>query len=69
MKPNITLREARGKKTLAEVAEAMGLHEASISLYESGKRTPKDYMKVKLANYYNKGILELFFEPYYEDVK
>jgi transcriptional regulator with XRE-family HTH domain len=46
------LREERGL-TQAQVAEAIGVTESSISFYESGKKQPSLDKIIKLADYYN----------------
>ena len=51
----------RGKKSREEVAKALGLSISAISMYESGERIPRDSIKIKIANYYNKSVQEIFF--------
>lgn len=55
------LKMARGEKTRKEVCEAVGISRNALMMYENGKRIPKDEIKIRLANFYNKGIEELFF--------
>lgn len=55
------LREARGDKTRKEVSKAVGISLNALMMYENGKRVPRDDVKIRLANFYNKGIEELFF--------
>lgn len=55
------LKNARGEKTRKEVCEAVGISRNALMMYENGKRIPKDEIKIRLANFYNKGIEELFF--------
>lgn len=52
----------RGKRTQAEVAAAIGVSTSAINMYESGERIPRDDIKLKLANYYNKPISSIFFD-------
>lgn len=56
----VDLREQKNK-TQAQVAEDLGLSTSAITMYENGKRIPKDEIKIKLANYYDTSVLELFF--------
>lgn len=51
----------RGKKSREEVAKALGLSISAISMYENGERIPRDSIKIKIANYYNKSVQEIFF--------
>ena len=63
VRPNKALREARGNRLLKEVATDVGISVSALSHYETGRRCPEDHIKVKLAKYYGKGIIELFYEP------
>lgn len=56
-----TLIKLRGEKTQSEVAQAIGVTRAAYSLYEKGKRTPRDTVKVKLAQYYGRSVKYIFF--------
>jgi len=60
-KPNTKLRELRGKKTLAQVAEDLGISASSLAMYERGDREPRDEMKRKLASYYGRTVQFIFF--------
>ena len=51
----------RGKKSREEVAKALGLSISAISMYENGERIPRDSIQIKIANYYNKSVQEIFF--------
>lgn len=57
------LRELRkmGNKTIAEVAAAIGIAPSTLTAYELGSRTPRDGIKVKIANYYDKSVETIFF--------
>lgn len=55
------LRRLRGNRTLVEVSSACGIAPSTLAMYEQGKRTPKDGMKVKLAEYYGKSVAYIFF--------
>ena len=59
------LASLRGDKTQEEVARAVGISVSAIGMYESGKRIPRDGVKIAFANYYGMNIQSLFFD---EDV-
>jgi DNA-binding XRE family transcriptional regulator len=43
------------------VADAVGVTYSAIKMYELGSRMPKDDIKIKLANYFNVPVGDLFF--------
>jgi transcriptional regulator with XRE-family HTH domain len=55
------LRALRGKKTLDEVAKALGVTSMAVSLWERGERIPNDDIKIKIAAYYNTTVTDIFF--------
>lgn len=55
------LKQLRGTKTQQEVATALGVTPMAISQYENGDRIPRDEIKIKLSEYFNKSVEELFF--------
>ena len=55
------LRALRGKKTLDEVAKALGVTSMAVSLWERGERIPNDDIKIKIAAYYNTTVSAIFF--------
>ena len=55
------LVKARGDRKREEVAAAVGVSLSAISMYENGDRVPRDETKVKLAEYYNTTVQEIFF--------
>lgn len=54
------LRELRGESTLQKVAADLGISTSALTMYETGKRIPRDEIKVKIARYYGVGI-DIFF--------
>ena len=56
------LRTLRGSRTLSEVSEALGVSEMAVSLWERGERTPSDDMKVKIAAYFKRSVMSIFFK-------
>lgn len=55
------LAALRGSRTQKEVAEAIGVTPAAISMYEQGIRMPRDNVKIKLAKYYKRSVITIFF--------
>ena len=57
------LRALRGEKTVNEVANAIGVCPSAVTMYEIGDRTPRDTVKVRIAQYFSRTVQEIFFEP------
>lgn len=55
------LRELRGQRSQEEVAEAVGVSTMAISQYETGKRTPQDKIKIRLAHYFGESVEAIFY--------
>ena len=57
------IKEARLERGLTQVqlAEIVGVSDASIQMYEIGQRIPRDSVKVKLAEVLGKPVQDLFF--------
>lgn len=51
----------RGNRTQNEVANALKISKSALSMYESGKRIPRDSVKMRISNYYKKSIPYIFF--------
>ena len=51
----------RGSRTQKEVADAIGVSPATISMYEAGERMPTDDIKIRLAKYYKRSVVTIFF--------
>ena len=49
------------KKTTSEVAKNCGISRSAVSMYENGKRIPRDDIKIRLANYYNVSVEKIFY--------
>lgn len=56
------LRNLRGNKTVKEVSEALNISTSALTMYETGKRMPRDEIKVLLAQFYHTSIEALFFK-------
>ena len=55
-----TLLLLRQDKSREEVAYAVGISVSALTMYETGKRIPRDEIKLKLAKYYGKDIQSIF---------
>ena len=55
------LKELRGDKSQAEVAEALGISASAYAMYETGKRVPRDDLKVAIAKYFNTTVSYIFY--------
>ncbi len=55
------LRALRGTTPQYKIAERIGVSVSCISMYESGRRTPGDEKKRRLADLYSKSVEEIFF--------
>lgn len=56
------LTELRGKRTQAEVAEAIGVTPSAYSQYERGERIPRDETKKRIALFYRRTVDSIFFK-------
>lgn len=56
------LKALRGSRTLEDVASALEVSAMAVSLWERGERMPNDTMKVKIANFYKKSVMAIFFK-------
>ena len=55
------LKELRGKRSLEEVSKALGISRSALGMYESGKRIPRDEIKVRISRFYQKTVEDIFF--------
>lgn len=55
------LRTLRGSRSLAQVAQDIGVTAPALSNYEQGLRIPRDEIKVRLAKYYGQSVESIFF--------
>lgn len=55
------LKELRGNRTTAEIAEMVGISDSALKMYETDERVPRDGIKVKLAAIYGVSVGSLFF--------
>ena len=57
------LKKLRGEKAREEVAFANKISVSALAMYETGKRMPRDEIKMSLANYYGVSVESIFFAP------
>ena len=55
------LKTLRGDKTIKEVAESLSISESALSMYETGNRIPRDEIKIRIAQYYDKSVQSIFY--------
>ena len=55
------LKELRGNRKLNKVAAQLGISPSALSMYENGERIPRDVIKIKIAEYYEQSITDIFF--------
>ena len=55
------LRRLRGNKTIDETAKSIGISKSALAMYERGERSPRDEIKIRIANFYRKPVQKLFF--------
>lgn len=55
------LIELRGSLSREHVAKRVGISVSALQMYENGHRVPRDEIKIRLANFYNRTVQEIFF--------
>ena len=55
------LIELRGDKSREEVAKSLGISLSALAMYERGERSPRDEIKIKIADYYKTSVQDIFF--------
>lgn len=55
------LKKLRGSKSRQEVADACGISVSALAMYEAGERVPRDEIKIRLSQYYNRSVNYIFF--------
>ena len=55
------LRRLRGNRTIEESAKAIGISKSALAMYERGERSPRDEVKIRIADYYKKPIQKIVF--------
>lgn len=55
------LKELRGTKSQETVANDVGISVSALGMYETEQRVPRDEIKIRLANYYQSTVQDIFF--------
>ena len=55
------LRSLRGELDAKTVADALGISTSALFMYERGERIPRDQIKKRIAQYFDKSVEEIFF--------
>lgn len=55
------LRELRGKRSREDIATAVNVSVSAIAMYENEERSPRDEIKLRLADFFGKTVQEIFF--------
>ena len=55
----------RGTKTRKEVSAELGISESALAMYEAGQRTPRDSIKIRIADFYQVPVCDIFFDTIY----
>lgn len=55
------LRGLRGKRTQDDISKQLGITKSAYAMYERGKRTPRDEIKVRISNLYGVSVQDLFY--------
>lgn len=61
MEAGAKMRQLRGDTPAKQIADAIGISESALLMYERGERNPRDDIKVKIANHYGVGIGDIFY--------
>lgn len=56
------LKRLRGDRSQSEVAEGIGISTSAYANYEAGIRVPRDRIKMRIANYYNRSVSFIFYD-------
>lgn len=49
------------EKSVTEAAKDLDISISALSMYENGERIPRDNIKIRIAEYYNKTVGDIFF--------
>ncbi|MEC3621579.1 helix-turn-helix transcriptional regulator [Bacillus subtilis] len=63
------LLSLRAEKSRSEVARAVKISVSALQMYETGQRIPRDEIKIKLADYYQKTVQQIFFDKKHHEMK
>lgn len=60
------MRALRGERTIREMANAIGISESALRMYETGERNPRDDVKVAIAKAYGASVRVIFYPEDHE---
>lgn len=52
----------RGNARRSEVAKSIGISVSALTMYELGRRVPRDEIKESIAHYYGVSVEDIFFK-------
>ena len=55
------LKTLRGIQSPDSVAESLGISRSALFMYERGERVPRDEIKIRIAQFYNCSVEDIFF--------
>ena len=55
------LRALRGKQSQQKTADDLKITKSALSMYERDQRIPRDEIKVRIANYFNVSVADIFY--------
>lgn len=55
------LKNLRGDKSIDQVAQDLGISRSAITMYETEARVPRDEIKVRIAEYFDTSVQDIFF--------
>ena len=61
MSIGMKLRALRGGKSQEKVAAELMITKSALSMYERDKRSPRDEIKIRIAEYYNVSVGSIFY--------
>lgn len=57
------IRNLRGTESQQTLATKLGISKSALAMYERGERIPRDEVKMRIAQYFNVSLEEIFFAP------
>ena len=56
------LKELRGKRNRVDVAKIVNISLSALAMYERGERIPRDEVKKRFSELYEKSVQEIFYD-------
>ena len=51
----------RGSRSQEDVSSSIGISTSALSMYERGERIPRDSIKIRISEFYNEPIQDIFY--------